>query len=125
VAFNNFNNAVTGSENRSQVLLARSTDGGQSFSAPARVGYFYELPDLAPPTRTARDAGRACVPEKGPSANSVFRASNYPIGAVDPTHGNGSWVHLRVLHQPELQRGQRLHPGRPLGHHPEATSTPV
>jgi hypothetical protein len=28
------------------------------------------------------------VPEKGPSANSVFRASNYPIGAVDPTTPN-------------------------------------
>jgi len=87
VAFNNFNNAVTGSENRSQVLLARSTDGGQSFSAPARVGYFYELPDCAA-YQNGQDAGRACVPEKGPSANSVFRASNYPIGAVDPTHGN-------------------------------------
>jgi hypothetical protein len=28
------------------------------------------------------------VPEKRPSANSIFRASNYPIGAVDPKHGN-------------------------------------
>jgi hypothetical protein len=28
------------------------------------------------------------VPEKGPSHNSVFRASNYPIGAVDPTDAN-------------------------------------
>ncbi|MFC0437100.1 sialidase family protein [Kutzneria buriramensis] len=87
VAFNNFNNAVSGNENRSQVLLAKSTDGGASFSAPTRVGYFYELPDCAA-YQNGQDPGRACVPEKGPSANSIFRASNYPIGAVDPTHGN-------------------------------------
>lgn len=87
VAFNNFNNTVTGNENRSQVLLARSTDGGQSFSAPVRAGYFYELPDCAT-YQNGQDPGRACVPEKGPSANSIFRASNYPIGAVDPTHAN-------------------------------------
>ena len=30
------------------------------------------------------DPGRACVPEKGSSTNSVFRATNYPSGAVDP-----------------------------------------
>ena len=35
-----------------------------------------------------QDAGRACVVEKGPSANSVFRASNYPIGGVDPRNPN-------------------------------------
>jgi hypothetical protein len=87
VAFSNFNNAVSGNENRSQVLLARSTDGGASFSAPTRVGYFYELPDCAA-YQNGQDPGRACVPEKGPSANSIFRASNYAIGAVDPTHGN-------------------------------------
>jgi hypothetical protein len=87
VAFSNFNNAVSGNENRSQVLLAKSTDGGASFSAPTRVGYFYELPDCAA-YQNGQDPGRACVPEKGPSANSIFRASNYAIGAVDPTHGN-------------------------------------
>jgi hypothetical protein len=87
VAFNNFNNAVAGTENRSQVLLARSTDGGASFSAPTRVGYFYELPDCAA-YQNGLDPGRACVPEKGPSTNSIFRASNYPIGAVDPLHAN-------------------------------------
>jgi hypothetical protein len=87
VAFNNFNNAVTGGENRNQVLLARSTDGGQSFGAPVRVGFYNELPDCAT-YQNGADPGRACVPEKGPSANSIFRASNYPIGGVDPTAPN-------------------------------------
>ena len=66
----------------------------------------------APTYQNGQDPGRACVPEKGPSANSMFRASNYPIGAVDPTHPQPDRGHLRLLHQPELQRVQRLHPGR-------------
>jgi hypothetical protein len=85
VVFNNFNNAVAGNENRSQVLLARSTDGGKTFSSPVRAGYYYELPDCAT-YQGGADPGRACVPEKGPTDNSIFRASNYPIGAVDPRH---------------------------------------
>ena len=31
-------------------------------------------------------AGSSCVPEKGATANSFFRATNYPVGAVDPTN---------------------------------------
>jgi hypothetical protein len=85
VVFNNFNNAVTGTENRNQVLLARSTDGGVSFGAPVRVGFFNDLPDCAT-YQNGKDPGRACVPEKGPSADSIFRSGNYPIGGVDPQH---------------------------------------
>jgi hypothetical protein len=84
VVYNNYNNAVTGTDNRNQVLLSRSTDGGATFTPPVRVGYFYDLPDCAT-YQNGADPGRACVPEKGPSFNSIFRASNYPIGAVDPT----------------------------------------
>jgi hypothetical protein len=84
VVFNNFNNSVSGTDNRNQVLLAKSTDGGKTFSAPVRVGYYYELPDCAT-YQNGADPGRSCIPEKGPSANSIFRASNYPVGAVDPT----------------------------------------
>jgi hypothetical protein len=87
VAYNNFNNAVAGLENRNQVLLSKSTDGGVTFSPPVRVGYYNELPDCAT-YQNGADPGRACVPEKGPSANSIFRASNYPVGAVDPTKPN-------------------------------------
>src|SRR3954469_5687337 len=87
VTYANFNNAVTAPENRNQMLLSKSTDGGVTFSAPVRVGYYNELPDCAT-YQNGADPGRACVPEKGPSFNSIFRASNYPIGAVDPQHPN-------------------------------------
>ena len=88
VVYNNFNNVVTGTDNRNQVLLARSTDGGKSFSAPVKVGDYYELPDCDTYQGAGADPGRACVVEKGTAANSVFRASNYPIGQVDPTNSN-------------------------------------
>ena len=55
--------------------------------APVKVGDYYDLPDCDT-YQGRRDPGRACVPEKGSSTNSVFRASNYPIGAVDPTDPN-------------------------------------
>jgi hypothetical protein len=88
VVFNNFNNVVAGTDNRNQVLLARSTNGGVSFTAPVKVGDYYELPDCDTYQGAGADPFRSCVPEKGPSHNSVFRASNYPIGAVDPTDPN-------------------------------------
>jgi hypothetical protein len=84
VVWSNFNTAHAGTENRSQVLVARSTDGGASFSAPVRVGFYNDLPDC-PTYQNGADPGRSCVPEKGPSVNSIFRAANYPVGAADPT----------------------------------------
>jgi hypothetical protein len=86
VAFANFNNTVTGNDNRNQVLLTKSTDGGQTFSAPIKVSDYYELPDCL--ASQGQDAFRACVPEKGTAQNSVFRASNYPTGGVNPTNDN-------------------------------------
>jgi hypothetical protein len=83
VVWDNYNNAVTGSDNHSQVLLSRSTDGGASFSAPVKVGDFYDLPDCAT-YQGGADAGVACVPEKGSTHDSIFRAANYPYGVVDP-----------------------------------------
>ncbi len=83
VAFSNFNNSVTGNDNSNQVLLARSTDGGQTFGAPVKVSGYYDLPDCAT-FQGGQDAGRACVPEKGAAQNSVFRATNYPSGSVNP-----------------------------------------
>jgi hypothetical protein len=77
------NAAPQGVDNRSQVLLARSTDGGNSFSAPVKVADYYDLPDCAT-YQAGQDAGRACVPEKGETANSIFRATNYPAGGVNP-----------------------------------------
>ena len=87
VVWANYNNAVTGLDNRNQMLLAKSTDGGQTFSAPVKVGDYYDLPDCAT-YQGGQDAGRACVPEKGTSMHSVFRATNYPSGAVNPRKPN-------------------------------------
>ncbi len=86
VVWANYNSARSGAgDNRSEVLLARSADGGASFTAPVEVGDFYDLPDCAT-YQGGADAGSACVPEKGSTAASIFRASNYPYGAVDPRH---------------------------------------
>jgi len=89
VTWANFNNQPTsGTDNRYEMLLAKSTDGGQSFSAPVKVSDYYDLPDCDTYQGTGADPGRACVPEKGTSTKSVFRATNYPSGAVDPRNPN-------------------------------------
>jgi hypothetical protein len=88
VAYSNFNNTVTGTDNRNQILLSKSTDGGVTFSAPVKASDYYDLPDCDTYQGAGADPGRACVPEKGSSTKSVFRATNYPAGAVDPTHPN-------------------------------------
>jgi len=86
VVFNNFNNALTGpNDNHNQILLAKSTDGGATFSAPVKVSDYYDLPDCAT-YQNGQDPGRACVPEKGSNTNSVFRATNYASGAVSPAN---------------------------------------
>lgn len=84
VAYDNYNNTVTGNDNRNQVLLVKSTDGGVTFSAPVKVSDYFDLPDCV--TYTGQDAGRACVVNKGSTKTSFFRATNYPSGAVDPTN---------------------------------------
>ncbi|HET6747815.1 MAG TPA: sialidase family protein [Actinomycetes bacterium] len=77
VVFQNFNNAVgAGGDNHNQILIVKSTDGGQSFSAPVKVSDFNDLPDCL--TYTGHDAGRACVPTAPLSDRSIFRATNYP-----------------------------------------------
>jgi hypothetical protein len=84
VVWDNYNNAVTGADNRNQVLISKSADGGVTFSAPVKVADFYDLPACAT-YQAGKDFGRACVPEKG-GTNSYFRAANYPSGAVNPVH---------------------------------------
>jgi hypothetical protein len=87
VVQNNFNNYFyDANDNHNQVILARSTDGGRSFSQPVKVADYYDLPDCAT-YQQGQDLGRSCVPEKNPaSAASIFRAINYPVGAVNPTN---------------------------------------
>jgi hypothetical protein len=83
VAYSNYNNTTTGNDNRNQVLLVRSIDGGQTFGAPVKVSDYYDLPDCAT-YQGGQNPFRSCVPEKGTAQNSIFRATNYPSGAVDP-----------------------------------------
>src|SRR5262249_3483163 len=40
-------NAPPGVDNHQQILIAKSTDGGNTFGAPVKVGDFYELPDCS------------------------------------------------------------------------------
>jgi hypothetical protein len=89
VTWSNFNAQPTsGTDNHYQILLAKSTDGGNTFSAPVRVSLYNELPDCDEYQGPGADPGRACVPEKGSSTKSVFRATQYPSGSVDPHHPN-------------------------------------
>jgi hypothetical protein len=75
-------------DNREQIFLAKSTDGGNTFSAPVKVADYYDLPDCDAYQGAGKDPFRACVPEKGPTGNSIFRADNYPSGAVNPRNRN-------------------------------------
>src|SRR4051812_36210818 len=88
VLFSNFNNAATTGttdDNRNQILLVKSVDGGNTFSNPVKVADYYDLPDCAT-YQGGHDFGRACVPEKGATTNSIFRATNYGSGEVNPTN---------------------------------------
>ena len=51
------------------------------------VSDYYDLPDCAT-YQGGQDFGRACVPEKGSTTASVFRATNYASGQVNPTNAN-------------------------------------
>jgi hypothetical protein len=70
-------------DNHNQVLIVKSTDGGNSFGPPTMVADFHELPDCL--TYTGENAFRACVPTAPLSDVSIFRAAEYPSGvALDP-----------------------------------------
>ena len=85
--FNTVNPGASAGDNHYQVLISQSTDGGASFGAPVLVTKYYDLPDC-PTYQAGQDPGRSCVPEKGKRQNSVFRATNYPAGGVDPKNPN-------------------------------------
>jgi hypothetical protein len=85
VVYNNYNNSLNdSSDNHNQVLLSKSTDGGASFSAPVLVADYYDLPDCDTYQGAGQDPFRACVPEHGSNTHSVFRATNYASGQVNP-----------------------------------------
>ena len=83
VVYANYNHEFVGNDNRSQILLVRSADGGNTFVGPTKVADYYDLPDCAT-YQDGKNFGVACVPEKGTGTNSFFRAANYPSGAVNP-----------------------------------------
>ena len=85
VVWSNYNTIDTANPGpaRFQVLIAASRDGGATFGPPQRVLSYFELPDCAT-YQNGHDPGVACVPEKGASTNSIFRAANYASGAVNP-----------------------------------------
>jgi hypothetical protein len=88
VIFNNYNNPETFGntpDNRNQILISRSFDGGNSFETPHKVADYYDLPDCAT-YQGGHDFGRACVPEKAATNRSIFRVANYASGAVNPTN---------------------------------------
>jgi len=88
VVYANYNaGQASATDNHNQVLLNKSVDGGATFGPPVRVSNFYELPDCAT-YQGGQDPFVACVPEKGASMDSVFRAANYPSGAANPTNAN-------------------------------------
>ncbi|MGZ4411162.1 MAG: exo-alpha-sialidase [Gaiellaceae bacterium] len=88
VLFSNFNNSLSSAtDNHNQILIAKSTDGGASFGSPVKVSDFYDMPDCAT-YQDGQDFGRACMPEKGASTDSVFRASNYASAGVNPKNAN-------------------------------------
>lgn len=89
VVFQNFNNCAGAfgppcsgdpNDNHNQMLIVKSTDGGNTFGSPVKVADFYDLPDCV--TYTGFDAGRACVPTTPLSGKSIFRATNYPTGVA-------------------------------------------
>jgi hypothetical protein len=76
---------TTPADNRNQFLLSKSVDGGNTFTPPVKVSDYYDLPDCAT-YQQGKDPGRSCVPEKNATADSFFRAVNYPSGVVNPTN---------------------------------------
>ncbi len=105
-----------GVDNRAQVLLAKSTDGGNTFSPPVKVADYYDLPDCV--TYQNQDPGVGCVPEKGETQNSVFRAANYPSAAVnprDPSEIDVTFASYINRHSNETQRN----PCVPQGYNPD------
>ena len=112
VVFDNYNSARSGAaDNHSQVLLARSADGGASFSAPVKVGDFYDLPDCAT-YQGGADAWQRLRAGKGQHGGFDLPRRQLPLRCGRPPPPGHHRGDLRLLHQPQLHRGERLRPGR-------------
>jgi hypothetical protein len=88
VVYNNFNTALTSAtDNHFQVFLSKSVDGGVTFLPPVLVANYHDFPDCAT-YQGGQNEDQTCIPEKGATENSVFRATNYATGAVNPVNGS-------------------------------------
>ena len=112
VVYNNFNNVVTGNDNRNQVLLARSTNGGSVVLHAGegrrllRAARLRHLPGRRRRPVPRLRAGEGRQPQLGVPGLELPDRRGRPDR---PQPGRG---HLRLLHQPQLQRDPRLHPDR-------------
>jgi hypothetical protein len=109
VLYSNFNTTSWNNTARAQVLMQRSTDGGKTFDVPHKVTDYYDLPDCAT-YQGGADPGRSCVPEKGSTTNSIFRASNYAVGAVNPDSPNRVVVSIPSYINPDSNEANGCKP---------------
>ena len=87
VVYDNFNTALSdANDNHYQIFLSKSTDGGRTFNAPVLVANYHDFPDCAT-YQGGQNLFETCIPEKAATQNSIFRATNYPVGAIDPVNG--------------------------------------
>jgi hypothetical protein len=70
----------------------------------------YDLPDCDTSQGAGADPGRACVPEKGSSTISDFRATNYPSGQVNPRNGRQVTVAFGSYINPDSNEGNGCTP---------------
>ena len=103
-------------DNHNQVLITKSTDGGQTFGPLVHEADYNDLPDC-PTYQGGQDPGVACVPEKGSSQDSVFRAANYPAAGVNPCNPRQVVVTFASYVSQRLEQVERVHPARVRSRH--------
>lgn len=112
VVWANFNSTVTGGDNRNQILLAKSTDGGNTFGRPVKDADFYDLCLCRLP---GRQEPRACVRSgEGRDSEFILPRHELSVGRCEPHATRPGRGHRRVIHQPALQGSERVHPSRLL-----------
>ena len=125
VAYNNYNNAVSGNDNRNQILLAKSTDGGNTFSTPVqgqrllRPARLRHLPGRRRRFVPGLRAGEGIVDGLGLPRDELRVGRRQP---EEPEPGRGD---VRLVHQQGLERVERLRPGRLRLQHRDQHSTPA
>ena len=112
VAYANFNNSATSSsDNHNQILLTKlhrrrehlqRPDPGGQLQRPARLRHL--------PRRAGRRPGLR--PGKGHRAELSVPGDQLPRRRGEPAQAQPGRGHLRLLHQPRLQRVQRVHARR-------------